>query len=83
MYVPAQSQVHNASPRARDLGHRLVQQIQEYQQQNPGTSPSDIHQALKIAQLNTGAQRPALYIAMLVGAALALALGVFAFWMGA
>lgn len=81
MYVPTQSHVPQSSPRARDLGHRLVEQIQEYQQKNPGTSPADIHNALKIAQQGTGAQRPALVILVFLGATLALALGVFAFLM--
>ena len=81
MYVPTQSQVHQSSPRARDLGHRLVQQIQEYQQKNPGTSPADIHNALKIAQQGTGAQQSTQMTLMIVGSLIALGFGVFAFLM--
>ena len=81
MYVPTQSHVPQASPRARDLGHRLVEQIQEYQQKNPGTSPADIHNALKIAQQGTRAQQATQMTLMIVGSLIALGLGVFAFLM--
>jgi hypothetical protein len=79
MYVPSQSHVSQASPRARDLGHKLIQQIDEYQQRNPGISPADIKNALRIAQQSTASQQTAEMRLVIVGALIALALGVFAF----
>jgi hypothetical protein len=81
MYVPTHADVPHSSPRARDLGHRLVQQIQQYQQQNPGTTPEDIHVALKIAQSATGTRRPLQLVIAALAAGIALLVGLFAFFM--
>jgi hypothetical protein len=44
-----------ASPNAQELGRRIVALIQEYQQNHPDTSRTDVRQALKIAELSVGA----------------------------
>jgi hypothetical protein len=44
-----------ASPNAQELGRRLVALIREYQQNHPDTGRTDVRQALKIAELSTGA----------------------------
>jgi len=83
MYVPTHANVPHSSPRARDLGHRLVEQIQEYQQRNPGTTPEDIHLALKIAQAASSSRRPVQLVFAAVAAGIALLVGLLAFFMSA
>ena len=70
----------SASPAAMELGQRLVNVIEDFRRQRPGTSAEDVRQALRIAAAHSGA-RPVmlkLAIALLVGVVVAATL---AFWM--
>jgi hypothetical protein len=48
---PASSQ---ASPAAQELGQKITTVIREYQQSHPGLPHADVHQALRLAQMNSG-----------------------------
>lgn len=69
-----------ATATAIELGRKLTAVIQEFKQSHPGVSASEIQQALKIAESNTGAsaQRTQI-IALLTGLLLAGALLAFYF----
>ena len=45
MYIPQKQTT--TSPRARELSRKLEQTIEEFERHYPGTSRSDIHQALQ------------------------------------
>jgi hypothetical protein len=83
MYVPAQPPQH-ASLRARELGNRITQVIQEFTRSYPDASASDIYNGMRIAEANlkselggTPAARKLILISLLIS--LLLALGVFLF----
>jgi hypothetical protein len=75
-YVPPAQ----ASPRARELGHRLADVVREYRQRNPGTSRADIDHALRIAAAAAGGGSPRPSSVILVTAlGLLVLLGALAF----
>ena len=58
----------HASPAAQELGQKIATVIREYQQSHPGLPSADIHQALRIARMNSGAgPNPRFLIALLAG----------------
>ena len=67
------------SARASELGQRLNATIEDYCRQHPGTTASDIRQALSLARTRDGAAPQALFIALLAGVALLGALTFFYF----
>lgn len=58
VFVPVPPPRFQPSPRAQDLSRRLAQVIEEFERQYPGTSPSDVQQAMELA-VGRGAGRPA------------------------
>ena len=58
VFVPVPPPRFQASPRAQDLSRRLAQVIEEFERQYPGTTPSDVQQAVELA-VGRGAARPA------------------------
>ncbi|MFH1143362.1 MAG: hypothetical protein V1774_02320 [Candidatus Eisenbacteria bacterium] len=68
----------SASPAAMELGQRIVNLIEEFHRQRPGTSAQDVRQALRIAATHSAPmQRMRVMILVLV----ALLVGsVIAFW---
>ena len=68
----------SASPAAMELGQRLVNMIEEFERNRPGTSKEDVRQALRIATAHAAPLRNAMrrliliLIALLVGSVFAL-----------
>ncbi|MGH2628324.1 MAG: hypothetical protein ACRDHY_16930 [Anaerolineales bacterium] len=58
VFVPVPPPRFQPSPRAQDLSRRLAQVIEEFERQYPGTSPSDVQQAMELA-VGRSAGRPA------------------------
>lgn len=54
------------SARARGLGRQLVETIENFRRQHPGTSTTDVQQALRLAESEVGTNRT-LILAVVVG----------------
>jgi len=68
-----------ASPAAMELGQKLVNVIEEFRAARPGTSGTDIRQALRIASLHAAPmQRTLRFVLMLVAVLVAGALALLA-----
>lgn len=72
-YVPPQP-----SPRARELSRRLAEVIEQFQLENPGTSATEVQQALQLATTGRGASKAA--VGVLIGLVLLLALAALLLW---
>ena len=81
MYVPTPPHHRQASPQARELGHKIESVIREYQQMNR-LSPLEVQQALRMAEANTGVSKPSVGRIAGIAAALSgvLVLGGLFFW---
>lgn len=79
MFIPPATPAQ-ASATAMELSQRLVQMIEAYRQQHPGTSDRDIQMALHITTQHSGgtARRTRMMVIILLGTLLA---GLLAFWL--
>jgi len=67
------------SPRARELSRQLAELIGQFQLENPGTSATEVQQALRLAAPGTGASKAV--VGVMIGLILLLALGALLFLM--
>jgi len=58
------------SPRARELGQRVLDVIEAYRKEHPNVTWIEIHQALRLASRRSGADRRRLVLALVAGAVL-------------
>ncbi|MDH3734182.1 MAG: hypothetical protein OEU54_11635 [Gemmatimonadota bacterium] len=75
MFVPIPiQQQQQASPRARELSTKIHETIEEFERHYPGTTRSDIQQALQILDGGTSVQRRS--AGVMAGSLIALLLGL-------
>jgi hypothetical protein len=80
-YVPiTPGYVPNVSQRAQELGAKIGQVIQEYEQTHPGMSPLEVQQAIKLAGSGTGNSRARILVALMLGLSVAALLGGMFFY---
>jgi hypothetical protein len=66
--VPNAPSPQEASPRARELGVQMAQLLQDYREQNPSLTSTEVQQAMQIAREATGlGKRPAAGVLAAVG----------------
>jgi hypothetical protein len=81
-YVPIPSQPQEpASPRARELGQKIRETIEEFERHYPGTDAADVRRALEIAAGETNRTR--MTVSVMVGLVLAVVLGMLVALMAA
>jgi len=78
MFVPPVQD--RASALAIELGNRIAGLIQEFKQSHPGTSDTDVRNAIRIAEMQSGSSaRTQLVVALTVGLLLLGGLAAFFF----
>jgi hypothetical protein len=75
-FVPVVTPPPPPSPRARELARRISEAIEQFQREQPGTSSTDVRQALHLASASSGNGQKLALIAILIGLVL---LGILAF----
>jgi hypothetical protein len=80
VFVPVPPPNRDVTIRARDLSQRLAQVIREFQQNHPGTTTEDVHQAVRMAAEGSGVGRGG---SSQQRAAIAVVLGVLLAGLGA
>ena len=83
MFVPSSPQLQT-SPRARELGNKLVQTIREFRQSYPDTSARDLYQGMRVAEMELKsdfegylAQRKTALISVLIAVLVGLGFAMF------
>lgn len=83
MFVPSSPPLQ-MSPRARELGNKLVQTVREFRQSYPDTSARDIYQGMRVAEMELRsdlegylAQRKTALISVLIALLVGLGFALF------
>ncbi len=78
MFIPVAPN-QSSSPFAMELGQKLTMVVREYQQSHPGLRGSEVREALRIAETNSGAAGARGYLGLVVTmlAVLVLVLDIF------
>jgi len=83
MFVPSSPPLQ-VSPRARELGNKLIQTIREFRQTYPDTNARDVYQGMRVAEVELRsdfegylAQRKTVLISVLIALLVGLGFALF------